>query len=130
MVGGLLWEDEGAVGEEKKGLLPWLSVIKAGACDPAVVWARRDKFGIHRPVVVAAEGEAVARVVIVTFSEGDDVRGFDDRSTIFEPDPQPTCRTLVFVSLDHDAPNPGRPPRRFIGCLGFLSKSLPGLKLR
>ncbi len=47
-----------------------------------MIRARRDEIPVHRPVVVLAEREAVGRVVVAAFREGNQVSCIDEADVV------------------------------------------------
>jgi hypothetical protein len=94
---------------------------------PGQVRAGRDEVAVHGPVVVLAEGEAVGRVVVVGFREGDEVGGVDEGDVVAggELDAEAAGGALVVVDIEDEAAeggpaSPAATRRRHWLCRGKL----------
>ena len=77
---------------------------------PVVIGSWGDEVAIHRPVVVFAEGEAVAGVVVLALGKRDEVGGVDEGDVIAsrELDAEAAGGTLVIVDGEDLAAESGR----------------------
>ena len=83
--------------------MPLEPVIQRRRYVPPAVGARADQISIHRPVVILAERNSVARIVVMRLGEWDQVRCVDNVEAAFQNDSQTACRATVIVRPPHHA---------------------------
>ena len=86
-----------------KILLTLNAIIQEIADSPCQCCRGRDQIAIHRPVVVPAQGHAIAGIVVSADGEGHEVGGLDQNQVVQDDAESACCAAIVIDAKDDPA---------------------------